>query len=348
MANTTAQQAKEQRKEEFLSQSGVVGVGVGTGSGERLQVYVEELNDQVRRQVPQTVDGTPVRVIEAGDVKPLQRLMQTQRPQQVLTPQDATGSDRVERKRPAPGGVSIGHEEISAGTLGLETKEDLILSNNHVLAKSSTPSTARAEKGDPILQPGPYDGGGSEDKIAELEDYAALDPQGENLVDAAVARPDNTGLVTREIVDFGVPKGTSKVVEGQTIKKSGRTTSTTRGTVLDRNATIEVNYGGDIGKIRFEDQIVTTSMSKGGDSGSASLDMNNNVVGLIFAGSSSISIHNKIQNVEQELDITVGKGRTQAAGGADDGLVRAGGLMTSGLAVGVVGPAALEWVRSRL
>ncbi|NIU63493.1 MAG: hypothetical protein GWN66_23410, partial [Pseudomonas stutzeri] len=72
--------------------------------------------------------------------------------------------DHTAKWRPAPGGVSIGHVDITAGTLGcLVVRGDhiYILSNNHVLANSN-----EAEPGDAILQPGPHDGGTMDDQIA--------------------------------------------------------------------------------------------------------------------------------------------------------------------------------------
>jgi len=62
---------------------------------------------------------------------------------------------RTDRWRPAPGGVSIGHQQVSAGTLGCLVKRDgqvYILSNNHVLADSNNASI-----GSNILQPGNSD-----------------------------------------------------------------------------------------------------------------------------------------------------------------------------------------------
>lgn len=78
--------------------------------------------------------------------------------------------------RPAPGGLSIGHFRISAGTLGVVVRdrvsgERLILSNNHVLANSND-----AQAGDPVLQPGGADGGSvPEDTIAELLRFEPLE-----------------------------------------------------------------------------------------------------------------------------------------------------------------------------
>jgi hypothetical protein len=43
------------------------------------------------------------------------------------------------------------------------------MSNNHVLANSNA-----AQPGDPIWQPGKYDGGGSADQIATLEQFIPI------------------------------------------------------------------------------------------------------------------------------------------------------------------------------
>jgi len=46
-------------------------------------------------------------------------------------------TDRTSKVRPAPGGVSIGHPDVTCGTLGMVVKKNgvpHILSNNHVLA----------------------------------------------------------------------------------------------------------------------------------------------------------------------------------------------------------------------
>lgn len=103
-----------------------------------------------------------------------------------------------QRIRPSPGGVSIGHYMITAGTLGCLVQDTSglqhILSNNHVLANSNN-----ARQSDPIYQPGPHDGGTSKDEIAKLWRWRPLIPNGVNYVDAALARPINTSDVSPEI-----------------------------------------------------------------------------------------------------------------------------------------------------
>jgi hypothetical protein len=75
----------------------------------------------------------------------------------------------------------------------------------------------------------------------------------------------------------------------QRVVKSGRTTKVTRGTVLDVDADIQVQY--EAGAALFEDQVMVSGkwyrrFSKAGDSGSAILEEGSlKLVGLLFAGS---------------------------------------------------------------
>ena len=70
------------------------------------------------------------------------------------------------------------------------------------------------------------------------------------------------------------------------------------------DAVSRVQYGE--GKMaEFTDQIVTRAMSQGGDSGSAVLDMNKNLVGLLFAGSDTVTILNPIDEVFSALNISL-------------------------------------------
>ena len=94
------------------------------------------------------------------------------------------------RHRPAPGGVSVGHVGITAGTLGSRAigrtapwnNRHLILSNNHVLANSNA-----GRVNDSIVQPGPADGGRHPgDQIAVLARWVPINFGGApNFVDAA-------------------------------------------------------------------------------------------------------------------------------------------------------------------
>ena len=59
---------------------------------------------------------------------------------------------------------------------------------------------------------------------------------------------------------------------------------------------------------RFREQIFTTAMSEGGDSGSMVLDLHGNAAGLLFAGSATHTIMNSIEYVQSSLDIVVADG----------------------------------------
>lgn len=227
------------------------------------------------------------------------------------------------RARPASGGYSVGHRNITAGTIGTCVYDMVgtpgnpvgmpqhyyILSNNHVLANSNN-----ATPGDAILQPGPFDGGvDPSDRIAALSRFIPItfEPQvprtqHRNLIDAAVAEGQFHDL-KREIHWVGHLRGwrsRAQVQVGTVLQKTGRTTNYTTGRITAVNATVDVNYGG--GKVaRFRDQILTTPMSAGGDSGSLVADRDNFAVGLLFAGSPQVTILNQIQHVRSLLRVEI-------------------------------------------
>jgi hypothetical protein len=227
------------------------------------------------------------------------------------------------RLRPAPGGISVGHKAITAGTLGCLVRGRtaprinrlMVLSNNHVLANANL-----AALGDAILQPGPYDGGvNPADQIAVLEKFIAINfaAGASNRVDCATgwAWPDR---VRRELMFlrsgvvnyFRVGATPVAPVLGLQVGKTGRTTQLTRGAVVAVAATINVNYGG--GRVaRFVDQISIRApsgdFSQGGDSGSLiwTWDTRRAPVGLLFAGGGGTTFANRITDVLKALDVQI-------------------------------------------
>ena len=268
--------------------------------------------------VPGEIRGIPTDVVETG----------------ILRAQ----LERTDRWRPAPGGVSIGHPSVTAGTLGCLVRkngETLILSNNHVMAAENA-----AAIGDPILQPGPYDGGSDPgDRIAVLEEFVPIrflstEPsdctvartvavlanalayllgsgtrllavrlqEEENRVDAALARPVNPADLSEEILELGTIRAIGSAGLGTPVRKSGRTTGLTSDEILQVDVTADITYGAGR-TARFTDQIMAGAMSGGGDSGSAVLDAENNLVGLLFAGSDTTTVINPIGHVVDALGI---------------------------------------------
>lgn len=275
----------------LLKTPGIVGVG---GSKEELIVYVEG-----SPEIPEEIAGYPVKVIKAGHVVALSLLEIPW-----FEPAKPLHVERTEKIRPAPGGCSCGHYRISAGTLGgaiMIGGRIYGLSNNHVLACSSSFQHPRASVGDPITQPGPYDGARMpDDIIGRLARWVPLDEAGPNRVDAALFEPVDADMLSPEILEVGRPVGIGDVDVGDVVVKSGRTTGLTEAEVLDVNATMKVDYGAFTAT--FTDCIVTDCMAAGGDSGSWLIHKDRrDLVGLLFAGSNYVTMHCKIRNVLGEL-----------------------------------------------
>jgi len=328
-------QVKRQNLDYLLSKPNVVACGVGykeTGGvvTDELAVIVSVQRKVPSAQlapqhmVPRALGEVRTDVVEVGKIK-------------AWRPSPNAGAGPRDKWRPAPGGVSIGHVDITAGTLGcLVTRggELFILSNNHVLADIN-----RARPGDPIIQPGRYDGGTPADEIAQLADFipirfgteetecplASLTEQAlnwvaraagsdhrvqsyrlapaENQVDAAIARPLSTDLVERRILEIGLPQGVHGATLGTQVQKSGRTTGHTQGVIRQIDVTVAVDYEGRTAT--FADQLMAGGMSSGGDSGSAVLDEDGYVVGLLFAGSDVTTVINPIQLVLDAVGVQI-------------------------------------------
>ncbi|WP_424000140.1 hypothetical protein ACOZ4I_12845 [Haloarcula salina] len=214
---------------------------------------------------------------------------------------------RTRRWRPAPAGVSCGHPDITAGTLGtqpLRTQDDrlVFLTNSHVAANSG-----QANRGDTVLQPGPYDGGSApDDAIGSLLSFNAIDastsaPYPENKTDSALVEVKPDHLQTdiwelhedlREFTDAQI---------GAVHVKSGRTTGVTRAKCTARHASFNVQYSHGVAKM--VDLDVFNAMAAGGDSGSLiGMEQEDGFYGtsLLFAGSSSITLGVPMDTVQAE------------------------------------------------
>ncbi|MBC7342998.1 MAG: hypothetical protein H5U02_11250 [Clostridia bacterium] len=348
----------KRNRQGLLSLPNVVGVARGQkmvrGESTKQEAVVVLVNQKMtlkdlRQQdvVPRVLAGVPTDVIEVGEL----RLLEAQPLEAELAEDEDKDPgqpgglpSRTRRQRPARPGVSVGHYQITAGTLGAlvkdrRTGELLILSNNHVLANATDGRDRRAKPGDPILQPGPYDGGTMDDTIAHLDrfiplvrEYArptcrianfsenlgnlaltALAPPYRlefrrrmprpNLVDAAVARLTNPDVVVPEILELGPVRGLAPEAKvGTVVRKSGRSSGLNQAQILALDATLRVSLGEKDTAI-FAGQLVAGPMAQPGDSGSLVVDLENRAVGLLFAGSYQATIINPIQTVLDTLAI---------------------------------------------
>ena len=116
-----------------------------------------------------------------------------------------------------------------------------------------------------------------------------------------------------EIVDIGVVAGTAAASIGMTVRKRGRTTGLTHGTVDSISLSVNVDYGDGIGNRILTNQIgiapnttLNPSFGERGDSGSVVVNASRQVVGLYFAGASDgTGVANPIAAVLSALNISM-------------------------------------------
>lgn len=255
--------------------------------------------------IPGNLDGVPVETVVSGKI--------TARIKPEKTSHSPSVNPAARFPRPVPIGVSTGHFSITAGTISARVKDTggrlYALSNNHVYADEGA-----AKTGDNVLQPGPYDGGlNPADAIGTLAAFSPIRFNGSpNTIDAAIALSSAAILGTATPANgYGKPKSVTRAAQiRQPVMKYGRTTGLTRGKVYAINATVNVGY--DSGTALFTGQIIITpgSFSAGGDSGSLIVSAENGdnyrkPVGLLFAGSQSITIANPIGPVLDYFGITI-------------------------------------------
>lgn len=290
-----------------LAGTGVVGIAHSDGEGEII-VFVED--EEASRRVPGFVKGYRVRTEITGRLEALSL--------PVAEPASDVIEDRQDEVRPLLGGTSLsayiskGPWIVSyAGTLGMATYDNKILSNAHVIAMEPG-SDEFLDLGTPIIQPGSGDGGRLADRVGELDAYIPIDfgPDAQNYADAAVGSID-TGISASPGEQFGEEgsywvQGWTEVSKGDSVRKSGRTTGVTSGQVVNTNASVWVNYGEQ--KAYFVDQIVVGqtnwSFAAQGDSGSA-VDRNGEFVGLVFGGSETHAVISKAEHIIEGLGIAV-------------------------------------------
>ena len=302
-----AMTAQERHTAALMRIPGVLGTAVGVLPNGRAAVRVFVV-DESPRNVPPALDAIPV------DVKVTGLLMALSNP--------------TLRARPAPVGYSVGHPSITAGTIGARVIDAsgavYALSNNHVLANSNG-----AAIGDATLQPGPFDGGTSADQIGTLAAFRAIDfAGGLNVMDAAIAASTTANLGNATPLDDGYGLPNSRIFDDANsdrvfddkanllnvnVQKYGRTTKLTRGRITGINATVDICYEVlvifCVKSARFTDQLVLaqSGFSGGGDSGSLIVtdDAGKNPVALLFAGSSTETIANRIDLVLNHFNVSI-------------------------------------------
>jgi hypothetical protein len=266
----------------------------------------------------------------------------------VVFPNNNSGAQSAPVKLGSSGGNvnDVGTSVCCIGTLGsLWTRADLpnafILSNNHVLARSSL-----ASNGEAIAQPGASACFTAPLTVANLTAQAALAPAGTQQgrtgnapsnVDAAIAQVvpatvDPLGT----ILDLGATAGTTSIPAAppsgtigtpaltMKVAKSGRTTGLTCSTITSLITNTVVAYETACGSnvtafnAQYANQVVISggSFSAGGDSGSLVVDATTaRPVALLYGGSNTDTVANPIGDVISAF--TNGANVPTIVGGAD-------------------------------
>ncbi len=216
----------------------------------------------------------------------------------------------------------INSQFCCTGTLGAQVKDasgnKYILSNNHVLARSNA-----GVAGEAIMQRGYVDtvpacSTTGTITVANLSNFVTLNfTGGNNTVDAAIAKVV-AGQVNANgaILQLGtVSTATVAPAVGMAIKKSGRTTGLTTGSIATINVSVTVTGYGSCGlgtstaKFVKQFSISSSTFSSGGDSGSLivktpAAGQKPNPVGLLFAGGTGVTFANPIQSVVSAFAVT--------------------------------------------
>lgn len=298
----------------------VIGVGIGEKllAGRATGIHALKFLVRVKypesqlsadQLLPTTVNGLPTDVEEVGLFR---RLAARSAAPKHRPKKDASAMPDPRAKiRPAQPGCSIGFRDpndqfVMAGTFGALVKDGsglYVLSNNHVLADEGQLSAGAA-----IYQPGLLDGGNARtDQIAALTRFVPLRTDSNNQVDCAIAEALKASLVSRDVLYIGPPQGVGQAALDMIVHKFGRTTSYTVGRVSSVDTDVTVQY--ETGQYTFESQIIIVgtnnqAFSDAGDSGSLILERSTQMaVGLLFAGSTSHTIANHLENVLQALNV---------------------------------------------
>ena len=214
-----------------------------------------------------------------------------------------------ERQEVIVGGISGANSNLTgeSGTIGYfctrrtklpRPKQLYVLSNTHVLADVGKQGI---DDSDLLMQPSPGEGAGNR-PIGELVSFSPIrfdgDLEAPNRIDAAIAKLWGTQQYKLLIPLIGTVAGyvqKKDIQLGEAVRKVGRTTHYTEGSIFSIYLNIWVKYNRTGQSAFFKDQLLIEPSQPAfpkfvlpGDSGSLVLDEHQHAIGLVFAGTSDV------------------------------------------------------------
>jgi hypothetical protein len=183
------------------------------------------------------------------------------------------------------------------------THQHAALTNFHVACVDNTWAV-----GDRMVQPSRIDTG-----VPPGDEFGGiLRATLSSAVDGAVVSIDPGRPSQATIAQINNVLGTKAATIGMKLRKRGRTTGLTYGTVDGLAATVNIDYGDGLGVHTLSNQVSVAAdpahnamFSDHGDSGSVIVDDAGYIVALLFAGAGAGTLANPIASVLSELNISL-------------------------------------------
>jgi hypothetical protein len=303
----TLKAIQARHQEAIVNLPGVLLIGI-TKEDEVLKFLIYVNPERGQPQLPTNIEGVPVTVLLGGDLvawgstgrRELRGFIPLAPAKLAINGNIGLAATQSVPNQepftpPVPMGVSTSNDlSCGAGTLGFKVQDRFALSIvgyvtvNHIATAGSDGCPDEAGPGTPQFQPGLADTNCLErgTLIGTLERFIPLPDLGSSDVDAAFVVSDND-LVSSVIFGIGAPGSTirepDETLLRETVRKSGRTTGVTEGTVEAVNASIRFfDYG--CGLVNLTNQILVSrvdSFAASGDSGAPVVTLANEPVGMV-------------------------------------------------------------------
>ncbi len=282
----------EKVERELKNIPGVVGVGIG------FKEVAGEVTDEVVFRVYVESKKSP------QDVTPSHMIPKEMygHKTDVLTAEHTETMEDNSSHRPLLGGIQIGNSTGVVGTLGCMATLNsdgswVALSNQHVLMGGGKQLATDVKIGQPDI---------SECCCCSCGEIGTVvKSQIGGLVDCAIAKLNPDIPHVNEIDGIGPIRGSASAVVGDTVRKVGRSTGLTSGIVLDINFPTTSNLLNFTNQIKIKPDGANTKFSTDGDSGSAIVNAENKIVGLLWGGFTGNGVASHISNVQNAMDITI-------------------------------------------